>query len=342
MQTMKAVKPTGRFLVVGCGSIGKRHIGNLLKLKADVIAFDIKEGPRRDVESKYGIRTLARLEEAWDLNPDIAFITAPTSLHIPLAQVAAEHGCHLFIEKPLSDSMEGVDRLLDTVKAKRLTTLVGCNLRFHPGLAKVKEVVESGGIGRVVAARAEVGQYLPDWHPWEDYRMGYSASRQMGGGIILDAIHEIDYVRWLVGEVESVACFAGKLSRLEIETEDTAGILLRLRGGAIGEIHMDYVQRAYSRSCRVIGDGGTIEWDYVGGSISQYSPEQRAWTSSANPPGWETNQMYLDETLHFLRCLEGEKPQLDIFEARRVLKIALAAKTSAETGKVISLGEWKG
>ena len=159
--------------------------------------------------------------------------------------------------------------MLELARSKNLVTLVGCNLRFHPGLVAVKRLLEQGVAGRIVAIRAEVGQYLPDWHPGEDYRQGYSARLDLGGGIILDAVHEIDYVRWLLGPVRSVACFAGKLSHLEVETEDTAALLFRFSNGTIGEVHLDYVQRAYSRTCHIIGDEGTIRWDYSTGRRSR-------------------------------------------------------------------------
>jgi len=156
--------------------------------------------------------------------------------------------------------------------------------------------------------------------------------------VILDAIHEIDYIRWMLGEVEAVACFAGKLSRLEIETEDTAAILLRFAAGSIGEVHLDYVQRAYSRTCHIIGDEGTIHCDYSSGEVRWYSAATHDWEVFTNPSDWEPNEMYLDEMRHFLRCLSGqEKPALDVFEAARVLEVALAAKASAETGQVIRL-----
>lgn len=330
-----------RLLVIGCGSIGKRHIGNLIALGVGgILAFDVRADRRDEVESLFGIEALDSLEDAWRRDPDVALVTTPTSVHVPLALQAAKHRCHLFIEKPLSDRLDGVDQLLETVRERNLVTLVGCNMRFHPGLMTVKKLLEEGAVGRVVAARVEAGQYLPDWHPWEDYRQGYSTRRAMGGGVILDAIHEIDYVRWMLGEVETVACFAGKLSHLEIETEDTAAILLRFTSGAIGEVHLDYVQRAYSRTCHIIGDEGTIRWDYSAGQVRWYSAGTREWQLFRSPSDWEPNQMYLDEMQHFLRCLAGEEESaLDVFQGRRVLEIALAAKASAETGRVVEPGK---
>ena len=210
-------------------------------------------------------------------------------------------------------------------------------MRFHPGLVVVKRLLEQGVAGRVVAARVEVGNYLPDWHPYEDYRQGYSARSDLGGGILLDAIHEIDYIRWLLGPVRSVACFFDKLSHLEIQTEDTAALLLRFTQGTIGEVHLDYVRRTYSRTSQIIGDEGTVCWDYSAGEVRVYRAASKAWETIANPSGWQPNQMYVDELAHFVRCLDGrETPTLDIFDAARVLDIVLAAKESSLTGRVIT------
>jgi predicted dehydrogenase len=328
-----------KFLVIGCGSIGRRHIRNLQFLQAgEIIAFDILPVKLEEVQRKYGVTVVSELDQAWARNPDVALITTPTSLHIPLALEAAEYGCHLFIEKPLSHTMNGVSELLKAVERRSLITLVGCNMRFHPGIRRVKELVDKRAVGKVIAARVEVGQYLPDWHPWEDYRRMYSARRDLGGGVILDAIHEIDYIRWMLGDVTEVACFADKLSHLEIETEDVAAILLRFANGAIGEIHLDYVQRAYSRSCHIIGEEGNIRWDWNEGLVQWYSAIRKGWEIFENPQGWEPNQMYIDEMAHFLNCLRCRaKPLLDVKQAQQVLRIALAAKQSAFAREFVSL-----
>jgi predicted dehydrogenase len=328
-----------RFLVIGCGSIGKRHLDNLKRLNAgEILAFDPREDRCREARGRFDVETTATLEAAWKREPNVAVIAAPTSAHVALAREAAEHGCHLLIEKPLADRLDGLDALLDVVARRRLVTLVGCNLRFHPGLMTVKRLLEEKAIGRVVSARVEVGHYLPDWHPWEDYRETYSALTRLGGGVILDAIHELDYIRWMLGDVRAVACFAGKRSDLDIETEDTAAILLRFAEGAIGEVHLDYVQREYSRTCQIIGDEGTIRWDYGAGEVRLYSAATRQRDVFGNPPGWEPNVMYVDELRHFLRCLAGEeRPVLDVFEGARVLEVALAAKEAAATGRVVEL-----
>lgn len=325
------------FLVVGCGSIGKRHIRNLLALgHEDITAFDVS-AERRNEAAALGVRAIDDLDahfrapaaaKTW-----AALVTTPTKLHVPVALRAAEAGHHLFIEKPVSDESDAeLERLACVVSERSLASLVGCNLRFHPGLRAAKSILASGRLGRVASIRAEFGQYLPDWHPWEDYRRGYSARKDLGGGVVLDAIHELDYVRWLMGPVTEVAALAGHQSHIEIDTEDTASILLRFAGGAFGEVHLDYVQRTYTRSCHVIGDEGTLAWDFgAGGAVRLFTAEEKSWETLSGPDGWEANTMYVDELRHFVACVRGEEePEQDITEARRVLELALAVKRSAE------------
>jgi predicted dehydrogenase len=321
-----------RFGVVGFGSIGKRHVRNLLALdEKNVLVFDPRADRRAEAEA-LGVSTTAALEILLDVRPEAVLVTSPSKMHVAHALAAAERGCHLFIEKPVADEhIDALDQLIATVARQSLTTLVGCNLRFHPALVRAKELLGRGRVGRICSARAEFGQYLPDWHPWEDYRQGYSARKDLGGGVILDAIHEIDYVRWLLGEVTSVAALAGHLSHLEIDTEDTASILLRFESGAFGEVHLDYVQRTYTRSCQIVGDEGTLAWAFGdGGKVRLFEARTKAWEELPPREGWEPNAMYVDEMRHFLACLRGEeRPQQDIAEAMRVLDLALAAKKSA-------------
>lgn len=330
-----------RLLVIGCGSIGKRHIRNLKALKAgEIIAHDLKPERRREVEQEYKVKVYSDLEEALAQKPSVAFICTPTSLHIPPALASARSGCHLFIEKPLSHSLDGVDELLEIVAQKNLVTLVGCNMRFHPGIATVKKLLDRESVGKVLCARVQAGKYLPDWHPSEDYRQGYSANMSLGGGVILDGIHEIDYISWLLGKVSQLVCFSGKLSSLEIDTEDTAEILLWFKSGAIGEVHLDYIQRTYGRSCHIIGEEGTILWDFNDKQVKMYSVRTKEWQLFPEEPDYDTNQMYIEEMRHFIQCLEGKtKSMQDVNAGKRILEIALAAKESTKTGRVINFIE---
>lgn len=277
------------------------------------------------------------LEEALAQRPDAVLVCNPTSLHVETALRAARAGSHLFIEKPLSNSLDGLDALEQLAREKRLTVLMGFNLRFHPGLVLVKKLLEERRIGRLVSIRAQVGQYLPDWHPWEDYRESYSARRQLGGGVILDLIHELDYVRWLAGPVRQVVCFCDRISGLEIETEDTAELLLRFQDGAIGNIHLDYIQRYPTRDCTLIGESGTLIWDASANQVRLYaagSPDWQVYTLGS----FDRNEMFLSEMKHFLSCLEGrENPVCDLACGVEALRLALKAQESSQLATVCSL-----
>ncbi len=326
-----------KFLVIGCGSIGTRHIVNLLALGAgEIVAYDIRPDRRDAVRANHGIAVVDTLEEGWAANPDVAVIASDSNTHVELALQALRRGCHLFIEKPLSHSLDGVDRLVRTAAEAQRVVLVGCNLRFNPGLIHVKALIGAGAVGRVAAARAETGQYLPDWHPEQDYRTEYSASRERGGGVLLDsATHEIDYLRWMLGDVVRVSCFHGHLSHLRTDTEDTAAILLRFASGAIGEVHVDYVQRVFSRSLHVIGDEGTIRWDHDASEVRWYTAATQRWQRFENPPGWQRNQSFVDEMAHFVRCIAGEEqPAQDLVAAADLLAIALAAREGGDSAGI--------
>ena len=316
--------------------IGQRHISNLMTLGIeDIFASDTRADRLADVASRFDIQTVRTLEQGWELAPNVAIIATPSSLHIQQALEAARHGCHLFVEKPLGDRLDGVEELLSIVDENKLVSLVGCNMRFHHGPATIKKLLEKSAIGKVITALLDSGQYLPDWHPGEDYRQGYSANASMGGGVVLDGIHEIDYAYWLFGEVDEVYSQGGKLSSLEIDTEDNVNILMKMAGSFSVAVHLDYIQRAYSRSCKVVGEDGTIVWDIDRGEVRLYSAWEQRWESFPEPQGYTINQMYIDEMDHFLRCLRGdEKPVAGVHQAKRVLEIALATKDSMQSGQV--------
>jgi predicted dehydrogenase len=327
-----------RCAVVGCGSIGLRHLRNLRTLGiSDIAAVDTQAGSRERASAECGAAPLASIEDALAWSPDVVFVTTPTHLHLPQALAAAHAGCHLFVEKPLSDVEDGLDELVAVIRARNLTTMVACNMRFHHGPSTMKRLLEEGAIGRVVSVLIDAGQYLPDWHPGEDYRLRYSANRSMGGGIVLDGIHELDYARWLLGEVQEVFCYGGKRSRLAVDVEDAVEMLLRFESGATAAVHLDYLQRAYARSCKIIGEDGTIHWDIACG-VRVFTAAAGEWLRLSPPEGYALGDMYLRELEHFLACVAAGSPTTaPVGDAARVTRIALAAKRSMAEGVTISV-----
>ncbi|TRZ99024.1 MAG: gfo/Idh/MocA family oxidoreductase [Nitrospiraceae bacterium] len=325
-------------LVIGCGSIGQRHLRNLRSVGVDVIACDPDPLRRDEVTKRYGVQVFENLETALSHQPDAVFLCTPTSTHVPLGLEIARRGHHLFIEKPLSHSCEGLDELERAVHTRKLVAMVGCNMLFLSSLVMVKRLVEEGRLGRVLSARVQVGFYLPFWHPKEDYRTSYSANRSLGGGVLLDSIHEIGIIRWVLGEVKEAFCFAGKLSTLEIDTEDTAQILLRMDTGALVQIHFDYLQKTYRRSFELIGEEGNLVWDFGTRTVELYSREADRWQVFRENINMDLNQMFVNEVEHFLKCLDGrEAPRSSLASARRDLDVILAAKRSAQEGSVVRL-----
>lgn len=319
-----------KFLVVGCGSIGKRHIQNLQCLGInDIIAVDIQEDRRREVETKFGIAAFHDLNSALTYGADVAIICTPNIYHVRDAIQAAKFGCHLFVEKPLSDSLANLDKLANEIEKKQLTSFIGCNFKFDPGMNYTKQLMDKNKIGNIISIRSQFGQYLPNWHPWEDYRKTYSARKDLGGGVLLDRIHEINYLRWLVGEIEEVYALIGHLSHLDIDTEDISEILARFCSGAFGSIHLDYIRPVYDCSLEILGDKGIIQWSFQNHQVRWYKPDEKIWQSKQWNK-YDLNQMYRDEMDNFLRILQGERCiENDVHEGIKDLQIIIAAKRSA-------------
>ena len=328
-----------KLLVIGCGSIGERHIRNLKSLLVrNIIACDVRKERLQLIERKHGVETYDNIEKALDQQASAVLVCTPTSTHIPIALSAANRGQHLFIEKPLSDTLDGIDQLIRIVQEKKLVTLVGCNTRFYASMRLVKKLVDEGSVGRVLSARASCGFYLPYWHPRQDYRKSYTANKSLGGGIILDDIHEIDYLRWLLGEVKEVFCISDKISNLEMDTEDFAAILLRFESGTVAEVHLDCLQHTYRRSCELIGEKGLIIWDYIKESVRLFTERDRRWQLFPKELRTGKNDMFIAEMKHFIDCIEGKDTSTNsLTEAERVLEIALAAKKSARTGQIVTV-----
>ena len=329
-----------RALVIGGGSIGARHLRNLRALGVNDLALVEPDGERlAAVSAEVGAVPFAERARGLDWKPDLAIVATPSHLHVEDALAAAHRGCHLFIEKPLSHSEAGLDALAETVAKAGLVSIVGCNMRFHPGPAKVKELLFQQAVGRLLFSRVHTGSYLPGWRPHQDYRAGYSASADMGGGCILDCIHEIDLARWYGGEVTEVFCESRQTGALEIDVEDYAALICRHVGGVTSEVHLDYVSRTYERGCHLAGEKGSIFWDFAQRQVRLFTADDEAWTVFAQPEDWEANRMYLDEMQHFLRRVEtGETTALPVAEGVRVTRLAFAAKKSAAVGTFVSTG----
>ena len=326
-------------LIVGGGSIGKRHLQNLAALGIEELALvEPDEMRRSSLKRELRLSDFADIEDGLRWSPDVVVIASPSHLHVRQSLLVAQEGFDLFIEKPLSHDDAGLKELKALVEKRNLISLVGCNMRFHPGPSKVKQLIQEERLGKLLFARVHSGSYLPDWRPDSDYRQNYAAREETGGGCILDCIHEIDLARWYMGEIEEVSCMAGHFSSLEIDTEDLAILVCRHVSGTISEIHLDYVQRTYERGCQIVGEAGTVFWDFMDKQVRWYEAASGHWTCFDQPASWLVNQMYVDEMKHFLECVRLRKQTiLPVSEAASLLRTVFAAKQSARTRAVVSL-----
>lgn len=323
-----------RFLIAGLGSIGRRHLRNLISLgERDFVLYRTHQStlPDEDLQD-FPVET--DLQAALDREPDAVIVANPTSLHLQVAQPAAERGIHIFLEKPVAHSLEGIHTLQETVARQRVKVLVGFQFRFHPGLRRIKVLLEQGAIGRPLSVRAHWGEFLPGWHPWEDYRQGYSARSELGGGVILTLCHPLDYVRSLLGEVSALWAFSAADSDLGIPVEDRAEIGLRFSSGVIGSVHLDYVQQPPAHRLEIIGSAGTLQWDNATGAVSLFQADSAGWQHFPAPQGFERNHMFLELMRHFRALVKEDLPPVcSLSDGVRALELALGAHQSAATGQ---------
>lgn len=345
MRIMKKQTKNLRGLIVGCGSIGERHLYNLQRLGiTDLIVCDQDKTKANHLAQKYKVRKFYELDSALLTDSDFTFICTDPKSHLEIANKCLDANLHLFIEKPLASEPNGVKRMLKRADSRKLHVAVGYNWRLNHSLRILKKLIPSI---KPKLISAVWGSNIQNWRPGTDWKNHYVLKK--GGGIILDASHEYDYVRWLLDdEVKSVYCKTQKITNIKTETEGIATITMTFKKGTIANFILDYVRPEYTRTCHIIGENGDLRW--------KYAPKKASWKkydSKANSTVTlnllngkkltknlvlKTNEMYVDEAELFLDCIiHNRKPAVDGWDGLKTLKIGHAILNSAKTDKPVIL-----
>jgi predicted dehydrogenase len=316
--------------IVGFGSAGTRALGVIRELRPDAHFLVVS----RNATTAEGFRSTSSLDDVLAFEPDAVVVAGPATTRVDVLRQIGGLNVPLFIEKPLahtlSDGLAAVDLLGPAAERSQL----GYNLRFSESLTAFRDLVRGGRFGRVLRFSAETAQYLPDWRPGKDYRESVSARAELGGGVLLELSHELDYLRWIFGEWDWVSAWTGRTSALEIDVEDTALVTIGIEGNPaatqlVGQLSLDFVRRDKTRIVTAVCEGGTIRWDGIAGTVEVFQASQSRWESIMTDSGSQST--YEAQWVSFLSVVEeGSRPLVAITDGVAVLRAVEAIRHSHE------------
>lgn len=337
-----------KFLMIGLGSIGQRHLRNIRRVygdDAEIIAYrvrglkrtfsdtmQIREGV--SLEEEFGITSYADLDEALSTKPDVAFIANPTNMHIPCAIKCARAGCHLFLEKPISNDLTGIEELKQVAQDNHVQIFVGYQNRLHPGIQALKQTLDAGELGEILSVRVVVGERLTTMHTYEDYKETYMARKDMGGGVVTNQlVHELDYLCYLFGAPTSVFAQGGTLGNLGIDVEDMCDAILTIPGKGRDiavSCHADFYQSPPERGITVIGSKGKMQVDIIKNKSLKAIGDE---VTEVLYDDFQRNDMFIWELQMFIDGINHHtEPEIGLNDGIVSLKLALAIKESMEKG----------
>lgn len=321
-----------RCLVIGSGSIARRHIVNLRRLLPEAeIACVSASGRTLSADETAATMRPATLADAVAWGPELAIVASPAPFHLEHSAALLDAGVPVLIEKPLSDALSRFDALESLFSLHRERIEIAYNLRYLSSSQRMKQLIGQGEVGRIHSIRIDIGQYLPDWRPQSDYRRNVSANKALGGGVLLELSHEFDYLTWIFGRFDKVYCITSNSGQLEIDVEDRADIMLSRADGVVAQLHMDFLQRKATRQCKVIGECGTLLWNLNTNSIALETAagEQPLFAD----PYVDRNEMYVEQLRGFIEVAAGRSaPRITLDDGLVVMGMVEAMRHSASTG----------
>ena len=331
-----------KFLICGLGSIGERHLNNLLTFdERDVIAYRKRGLPLRYV--KKNIPIFSNIDDALSQKPDIALITNPTKYHIPTALKLAQHGCHLFIEKPLSNNLQGIEKLSKLQKTKKIKIFIGFMMRYHPAAIEIKKWLDKKIIGTPLSINLTCGENLALWHPWENYQDSYAANKELSGGIHFTLCHEIDLLCWYFGFPQSLYSLQGKKStKVKTTTEHSLEVLFKFKNNMSAHLHLDIIKNPPKRIWEFTGDQGWIEFDYITNKLKLFRSKRKLLRYNENEidfsDRFQRNDMFVNELKMFINTVKSNKDShIPLTVGIDNLRILIAIEKSLKEKKPVTL-----
>jgi len=322
-------------LIVGGGSIGKRHLKNLQTLGYSNI-WVLKRTEDKSFESEHNVKVITSFKQANLIDFDCIFVCSPTALHNESLAFAKRKGLDVFMEKPLIHSTEGLSEACAIQQNSEEVFFIGFMLRYHPLVRKVKEIVDAQTLGAVYNARFSFGSFLPYWHPWEDYKISYASRKELGGGVINTITHELDLIQYFFGEPQKLYCEVSNFDMLGIEVEEHCEAIFSYQDKVV-TLHLDYLQKDYDRNIKILCENGKIVWNWHDNYVLVQKHNEESYRIILDTT-FDVNQLYIDEVKDFIKLVEGKQNDhsLDFNHAVRNTALTLLMHQSAKEGKKLN------
>lgn len=322
-----------KIAVVGTGSIGRRHLQNLLDLGVrDLVA--VSEYSRKTSIDVGGtsVAAVQTYDEALSADITAVVIGNPTSLHLDYLRRAVAAGKHVYLEKPAALSADGLVEIERAAAARGIVVAMGTMYRFNARLERLRERVLAGDCGLILSVETLIGEHIADYHPGEDYRQSYTARAELGGGVLLTQIHQIDWLNWIFGPFVTAFAAGGHRSDLEIDVEDSVSYLLVGAGGLPAFGQLNYLQRPKRAGLAVTGTAGRLEWDLFAHAL-HFTPARSEAVVETEATSYDRNAMFVAAMRDFLTCVQdGGSPRATLEDGRTALCVVDAIRDSMTTG----------
>lgn len=323
-------------LVVGLGSIALRHRKNLKFLLPNIeITALSASGKITSQNVEFADNVISSMDDIIKKKIDFAIVASPASFHADHVRKLLNVGIPCLIEKPLANNLQNAEKIIKIYNEIKVPVCVGYCIRYMPSAIKMKKLIEQKILGKIYNIFVNVGQYLPDWRPLKNYQDTVSASEFLGGGVLLELSHEIDYIQWLYGSMKVEFANLRCSKELELDVEDLADIIFQSdKEKFLCNLHLDFLQKKPQRMCSVIGEKGRLDWDLVNNTIKWYDKKNIKYLFSGS--NWDTNQMYLDLIRNFLNLIEGRQNfTIDLKQAVKTMSLIENIKYNSKQGSKI-------